>query len=87
MFLVLYDYDRELKYKGCIKQDGAREFCFLSADLHSNIYVTDYEHDTFHSIFGCNDHEIDRLGRSYGVCVCVCVCECVSIPCYSKQVP
>ncbi len=73
-------YDRELKYKRSIQQDGAGEFRYLSADLHSNIYVTDYheyirvfsKEGVFLHSFGCDSKGVKRLETPYGVCVSGC---------------
>ncbi len=73
-------YDRELKHKRHIQQDDAGEFYYISADLHSNIYVTDYheyirvfsKEGVFLHSFGCDSNGVARLETPYGVCVSGC---------------
>ncbi len=74
-------YDRELKYKRSIQQDGAGEFYYISADLHSNIYVSDCDYEyirvfskegVFLHSFGCDSNGVKRLEGPYGVCVSGC---------------
>ncbi len=71
-------YDKELKYKRRIQQDGAGKFRYLSADFHSNIYVTDCDNEyirvfskegVFLHSFGCDSNGVKRLEGPYGVCV------------------
>ncbi len=74
-------YDRELKYKRRIQQDGAGEFYYISADLRSNIYVTECDCEyirvfskegVFLHSFGCDSNGVKRLETPYGVCVSGC---------------